>query len=593
MSDLQQAIDLETVDTLKKRYFTYFGVKPKQIRKAWLTEALTEGLSDHTLLEPYLQRLSEMETAFIRECAFNYHGWIDRERFKAKYGHGSFPDKPRKNHFYYGHELNDAIDVFFFPNAERYGPEKIPDVLLSSLRQLMEPPEPDLLKSCELPEPLPELYKTFEREKLALNELHSMLILLQDKQLKVSEKTGVASLATIKKVANDTHEYYQDVTCDGAAGMEFIVSYGWLRLLGNSKLSKQSKTTLIPARISPERGNSNKNSADTIKAIWEQWVSNRVHDEFRRIDNIKGQNGKGKRYFTNVVTRRQAIITALKECKANAWVHFNDFASYMFISGAGLEITTEPHYLYLYSPEYGEFSEGSWEGLEMRYLRCFLMEYAATLGLIDVVIIPPEGSSEDEDGGGYYDGINEMECLSRYDGLRFFRLTPLGEYALGLTDHYQEEEAASSETMLSIQRQGRIAFDNKPTPWEQRFISLYAEQSGDTVWKLSRKKIMEALQVGGSTDELKRFLLTREDQPFLPEDCENLLKQAEANRDGVKPQGEALIMTCKNQEIAELIVNDKALSKWCQRLGKLQIVIPKSKEKKFRESLNTMGIGCS
>ena len=587
MSDLQQAIDLETVNTLKKRYFAYFGVKPRQPRKALLTEALTEGLSDQTLLKPYIQRLSEMETAFIRECVFNYNGLIDRERFKAKYGHGNFPDKPNKNHFYYSQALNDAIDVFFYPDAERYGPAKIPDALLSSLRQIMDPPEPDVLKSCDLPEPLPELYKTFEREKLALNELHSMLILLQDKQLKVSEKTGAASSATVKKVANDIHEYYEDVSCDAAAGMEFIVSYGWLRLLGNSKLSKQSKTTLIPAR------KSNKNSADTIKDIWEQWVSNRVHDEFRRIDNIKGQNGKGKRFFTHVVTRRQAIITALKECKANAWINFNDFANFMFISGAELEITTAPHFLYLYSPEYGEFYEGSWEGLEVRYLRCFLVEYAATLGLIDVVMIPPEGSREDDDGCGYYDGINEMDCLSRYDGLRFFRLTPLGEYVLELTDCYQEKDTATSETTLSIQRQGRIAFDNKPTPWEQRFISLYGDQSKDTVWKLSRRKIMEALQVGGSTDELKRFLMDREDQPFLPEDCESLLKQAEANRDGVKPQGEALIMTCKNQEIAELIVSDKALSKWCQRLGKLQIVIPKSKEKKFRDSLNTMGIGCS
>ncbi len=587
MSDLQPAIDLETVDTLKKRYFTYFGVKPKQIRKAWLTEALTEGLSDHTLLKPYIQRLSEMETTFIRECVFNYNGLIDRERFKTKYGSASFPDKPHKNHFYYSHELNDTINVFFYPNAVRYGPARIPDALLSSLRQLMNPPEPDVLKSCDLPEPLSEHYKTFEREKLALSELQSVLIMLQDKQLKVSEKTGVASSATVKKVANDTHEYYEDVSCDDAAGMEFIVSYGWLRLLGNSKLSKQSKTTLIPAR------KSNENSADTIKELWEQWVGNRVHDEFRRIDNIKGQNGKGKRFFTNVVTRREAIIAVLKECKANTWIDFNDFANFMFISGAELEITTAPHHLYLFSPEYGEFYEGSWEGLEMRYLRCFLVEYAATLGLIDVVMAPPEGGGDDDDDRGYYDGINELDCLSRYDGLRFFRLTPLGEYALGLTDNYQEEEAASSETMLSIQRQGRIAFDNKPTPWEQRFISLYAEQNKDTVWKLSRKKIMEALQVGGSTDDLKRFLLAREDQPFLPEDCENLLKQADANRDGVKPQGEALIMTCKNLEIAELIVNDKVLSKWCQRLSKLQIVIPKSKEKKFRDSLNTMGIGCS
>lgn len=587
MSDLQQAIELETVDTLKKRYVTYFGVRPRQTRKAWLTEAMTKGLSDHSLLKPYVKRLSEQETNFIRECVFNYHGWIDRARFKAKYGHGSFPENPGKDRLYYSPKLNDAIDLFFYPNAERYGPPKMPDALISSLTQFVAPPEPDVLKTCELPEPLPELYKVSEREKLALSELHSMLILLQDKQLKVSEKTGVASLATIKKVAKNTHEYYEDTSCDDGVGMEYILSYGWLRLLGNSKLSKQSKTTLVPAR------KNNQTSVDTIKEMWEQWVNNRVHDEFRRIDKVKGQNGKGKRFFTNVVSRRQAIIAALKECKPNTWIDFNDFDRFMFITGAELEITTSPHFLYIYNPEYGEFYNGSWDGLEMRYLRCFLVEYAATLGLIDIVMVPPEGGGPDDDYTGYYDGINELDCLSRYDGLRFFRLTPLGEYVLGMTDSYQEEETGSIETMLSIQRQGRIVFDNKPTPWEQRFISLYAEQSKDNDWKLSRKKIMEALQVGGSIDELKDFLLTREDQPFLPEDCESLLKQAEVNRDGVKPRGEALIMTCKNQEIAELIANDKALSKWCQRLGKLEIVIPKSKEKKFRDSLNAMGIGCS
>ena len=579
MSDLQQAIELETVDTLKKRYVTYFGVKPKQTRKAWLTEALAEGLSDHSLLESFIRKLSELEMSFIRESVFNYKGLIEKQRFKMKYS--KFPEKENKSYYYYGTQLQDGIDVFFYPHADRYGPPKIPDALLSSLKQLIDPPESDLLKVSSLPDPLPEHNEVFEREKVALNELHSLLILLQDKQLKVSEKTGVASSATVKKVAADTHEYYRESSCKQAEGMELMVSYGWLRLLGNSKLSKQSKTTLVPAK------NNNKRSADTIKELWEQWISNRSHDEFRRIDAIKGQNGKGRRFFTDVVIRRQAIIAALKNCKADAWVDFEDFANFMFISGARLEITTAPHHLYLFSPEYGEFYEGSWEGLEVRYLRCFLVEYAATLGLIDVVMAPPESD------GGYYDGINEMDCLSRYDGLRFFRLTPLGEYVLELTDNYQEEETTSTETVLSIQRQGRIAFDNQPTLWEQSFISLYAEQGTDTIWTLSRRKIMEALQVGGSTDDLKHFLLAREEQPFLPEDCENILKQAEINRDGVKLHSEALIMTCKNQEVVERVVNDKVLSKWCQRLGKLQLVIPKNKEKKFRDSLNAMGIGCS
>lgn len=246
MLDLQQTIDLETVDTLKVRYFTYFGVKPKQIRKAWLTEALAEGFSDHAQLKPFIERLSELELTLIRESVFNYNGLIEKQRFKEKYRR--FPEKQSDNHFYYESKLNDGIDVFFYPHAERYGPARIPDALLSSLKQLIIPPEPYTLETGDLPESLSDDYQTFEREKLALSELHSLLILRQDKQLKVSEKTGIASSTTVKKVANDTHEYYEETSCKQATGMELIVSYGWLRLLGNSKLSKQLKTTLVAAK---------------------------------------------------------------------------------------------------------------------------------------------------------------------------------------------------------------------------------------------------------------------------------------------------------------------------------------------------------
>ena len=579
MSDLHQAISLEIVDTLKKRFFTFFGGKPKQTRKAWLTDALTKGLSDRILLKNHLQKLSDLELAFIRESVFNYNGLIEMSRFKAKYG--EFPEKPRESRFsHYRQELSEPVEPFFY-HQDKYGSLKIPNSLMSSLKQLIDKPEPDILKTSVLPEPLPEHYEIFERERLALSELHSLLILLQDKQIKVSEKTGVATAATLKKVSKDIHEYYDEPSCREAAGMEFIVSNGWLRLLGNSKFSKQSKTTLIPAKKTGDF------AADTIKEIWNLWIKNRSHDEFRRIDNIKGQTGKGKRFFTDVVDRRQVVIAALKGCKTNAWVSFEDFSRLMFISGAELEITTEPVYLYIHGPGYGELNGAPWDLMEARYLRCFLVEYAATLGLVDVVMVPPDTD------GNYHDDFGDMECLSRYDGLQFFRLTSLGAYVLGLTDSYKSGETGTAETMLTIHRQGRIVFDNKPTPWEVRFLSLYADQDKKNVWKLSRKKIMEALQVGGSLEELKAFLLAREDQPFLPEDCESLLKQAETHRDGVKIQGEALIITCKNQEIAGLIVNDKVLSKWCQRLGKLQVVIPASKEKKFKDSLNAMGIGCS
>ena len=461
------------------------------------------------------------------------------------------------------------------------GNKKIPETVIGSLQQLLGKPTPDILKTSSLPEKLPEHHKVFERERLALTELHAMLVMLQDKQLKVSEKTGVASGATLKKVAKGVNEFYESASCHDAKGMEHIVSCGWMKLLGNSQFAKQSGTTLLTAK---KTGN---NPAETIRDIWNQWVSNRTHDEFRRIDRIKGQNGKGKRFFTDVVERRLSIISSLKGCQVDAWVSFDDFSNFMIVTGAGLEVTKDPDYLYIYDPEWGELRGRTWDCLEARYLRCFLVEYAATLGLVDVVMAPP---NSDE---AYYDDFGDMECLSRYDGLRFFRITPLGRYVLGFTDTYQAENVEPSETLLSIHRHGRIVFDQQPALWEVRFLSLYADHDKGTTWKLSRKKIMETQQIGGSVEELKSFLLARDNQPFLPEDLEKLFQQAVDNLDAVKIKEEAFIVTCKSQEVAEFIANDKTLSRWCQRLGTLQLVIPKNKEKRFKESLNAVGIGCS
>ncbi len=582
MTDLTQAIATETVDTLKKYYATLFGVKPKQNRKADLTSALAHGFADTSHLQAYWRQLPERQRQLIQECLFTYNGRVDRKRFRMKYG--DFPEKPRGSRSFFGYDsaLPDSIALFFYPAESNYGPKQIPAALVALMTSFVEPPAADTLVTAVLPEPLPAGCSMIQREATVLNELSALLILLQNQQLKVGEKTGQPSGATLKKVAKEVHEYYPATTCPEAAGMEFIVAYGWVQLIANSPFCKQSKTTLAPARKTDQK------PVATIKVLWEHWLKNRKQDEFRRIDNIKGQNGKGKRYFTNPVERREAIIAALRECPVNTWVSFDQLSRHMFITGSQLLVTTEPEYLYLYDANYGML-HSSWFLLESRYLRCFLLEYAATLGLIDVVIAPPEMVGMDEDRTW---GTDDMDCLSRYDGLQYIRLTPLGAYILGLADDYQPSEKVSTETPLNIHRQGRIVFEAPPTPWEQQFLSLYAEQDKGHVWMLSSRKIMETLQVGGNVAELQQFLLARESQPFLPEDCESFLTNSVKNADGVKFQTEALVYSCKSVEMADLIINDKALAKFCQRLGKLQIVLPKSKEKSFREGLNTLGIGC-
>ena len=65
-----------------------------------------------------------------------------------------------------------------------------------------------------------------------------------------------------------------------------------------------------------------------------------------------------------------------------------------------------------------------------------LLEYAATLGMIDVALIPPAGARRDFRNMW---GTDELAFFSRYDGLMYFRLTPLGAYCLGVESDYQPD----------------------------------------------------------------------------------------------------------------------------------------------------------
>lgn len=101
------------------------------------------------------------------------------------------------------------------------------------------------------------------------------------------------------------------------------------------------------------------------------------------------------------------------------------------------DVTRNPWHLYLSEPEYGSLGySGShdWHILQGRYLLCLLFEYAATLGLIDVAYTDPDNARPDFT---HMWGADYLAYLSRYDGLHYFRLNPLGAYCLGLAEIYE------------------------------------------------------------------------------------------------------------------------------------------------------------
>lgn len=140
--------------------------------------------------------------------------------------------------------------------------------------------------------------------------------------------------------------------------------------------------------------------------------------------------------MTAPVDRRIAVEDALMECPVGRWMRFDDFSQFMYVKPFDFSVTHDPWRLYIGDSRHGSLGYAGyhdWDILHGRYVMCLLFEYAATLGMIDVAYTHPDGARLDFTGIG---GADELVFLSRYDGLRYFRINPLGAWCLDMADEY-------------------------------------------------------------------------------------------------------------------------------------------------------------
>ncbi|HEY8721191.1 hypothetical protein [Pengzhenrongella sp.] len=88
-----------------------------------------------------------------------------------------------------------------------------------------------------------------------------------------------------------------------------------------------------------------------------------------------------------------------------------------------------------------------------------LFEYAATLGLLDVAYADPAGAREDFRGNM---ATEELESLSRYDGLRAIRINALGAYVLGLSGAAPPEMTTIANSIRVLPNHDVVALGEVP-----------------------------------------------------------------------------------------------------------------------------------
>jgi hypothetical protein len=551
-------------------------------------------------LQKIWQGLDELQRAAVAEVVHSPSAQFVAGRFRAKYGRD--PDWGSADK--YGSNSRPSPLCFFFCRKSL-----MPADLKERLKAFV--PAPGEAKIAAL-EHLPPVYdRPFERwneklktrekgteevplavhetERAAQRELLSVLRLVDAGKVAVGDKTRRASASTIEAIAAvlDGGDYYPylpptDKWSDENPGP--IRAFAWPMLIQAGGLAQLSGTKLQLTKAG--RRALSEPAAGTIRALWMKWMDTTILDELSRVECVKGQTGKGRRGLIAVSSRRETIDVSLAECPAGVWIPTDEFIRFMQASGNDFAVARDAWGLYIGEMQYGSLGyDGNERVLNSRYIFGLLLEYAATLGLIDVALIPPAGARRDYRALW---GTDDLAFFSRYDGLMYFRITPLGAYCLDVESNYQAAPVEVKPVLRVLPNLEIAAVGSDLEQSDRLALNAYAASVSDFVWRLEAGKLLAAIEEGRSVEEIREFLAARSGVA-IPDTVARLLEDVAERTTKVHDRGLARLIECADPALAALIANDTRTRKLCMRAGERHLVVAASAEAAFRRALRDAG----
>ena len=560
-------------------------------RKADLVDLLQEKLLNRNFLETSWEKLGALQKAAVAETLHNPTLTYNRMKFEAKYGASPSLGTIQK----YGREKPQFLSLFILSG-------KIPLDAAKVLELFISAPEMDTVTSLEtLPGnytiPAQEYYPARENisvtishtERAALHDVLAVLRLIDAGRISASDKTKRAGKAGQKAITEilyggdfyapeqPVHKYEQVVGSIKAFAWPLLVQAARLVELAGTRLRLTSSG--VKSLSAPP--------AEAIRNIWERWQNTKYLDEMNRVEAIRGQSGKGKRNLTSPNSRRAVIVSALRHCPLDRWIAFAELSRFMRSSGHDFEVTRDAWTLYLSDRQYGSLGYkgfGGWDILQERYVRAFLFEYAATLGLIDVAYIHPADAQRDF---RRLWGVDDLSFLSRYDGLLYFRITPLGAWCLGMAEIYEPRQVEEEPLLRVLPNYDIVAL--KPlAPGDVFFLDTVSERSGDFVWTLERGKLLAAAEKGHSVADLRDFL-TAKSADDLPAILEVFFQDLQERSTSLTEVGKAVLIEAKNPDVALLVSHDSRLKSLCMTAGDRHLVVLEQYLETFSIELHKLG----
>jgi hypothetical protein len=559
-------------------------------RRDELMAALDKELRSN--LPGIVERLSETEHKALAQAVHN-GGTIARESFKAMYG----VDIPDLEPWAY-HKRNASLLLMF--GEYLAGCFVVSEALRKSLQGIIpEPARPAVSVVDAVPEiyqpaktgwrkPTPRPVRIFASAEIAPLELRSVLQLVRSGKLFVTDKSLRPTDAGARLIAQSlvAPDFDAEIpqTASGSHRVEAAGSYrahAWGVLIQQCGWAKPRRGILAFTESGQHA------LRDCTPEILVEGITRLRDDvrfdEFNRVNHIRGQSGRGKRYLTDPRERRSSILESVSQWPIGKWIQFNEAWRFLLASGNNFLLTREAVTLYFEEQQYGHL--GATEGILPRiYLRVFLMESLATLGIIDIAYCYPHWLwPELEDRWG----TDEMDFCSRYDGLLYVRLNALGAYCLNVTSKY-EPISVKPVSPWEVLGNGQIIPSENPSPSDSYLLDGWAIRDSRGAWWLDAGRVLDYLASGSSIADISRFLMEKS-QNELPETLQVWLSGIAAKASAVKGIEQALLIEMCDEKTAATIAGHDDAGTLVRHAGGKYLVVATRNLSAFRNALKKLG----
>lgn len=587
-STLRETLETFTIEHLKPRATLLKEAKHLPTRKGELIEVIVSTLHSPKGLKKLWAQLDPLSQQVVAAALENNHQ-LDEDGFRAQHGHLPWDTLKKKDSWMYSYRRTEYLPVELLLYSGR-----IPPDLAVLLKPLAPRAEKFVLNGVTtFPAEEAEYLLVAETEAAALHDLAATLSLIAEGKAVITPKTGRPAAAGLVKLSERLlHGEFLPPDEDDSSP-EPIRAYGWLVLVQAAKLARAAGTKL---ELTP-KGQKVLSQPTLAQAqdIFENWRHTNQFDELTRIRALKGFQ-KAKGWLTRPAERKAKLLTALAHCPVGVWIEREAFLRAVRAWRCNFEIETHPYESKLYvgsSWEYGYLggfgASTEWRATQAQYILVCLFEYLATLGALDLAYYYPDSADFKLE---HLDGIDNGDYFSAYIGLRYFRITPLGAYWLGLTTDYAGPARPITQPVFTVTPNQEIAITHREqfTPNVRALLERLTEPVSEGVYRLEREKILTALETGLTLTAVTDFLTEKSAHP-LPQTVSIFLDDLERNSRALKEGGAAMLFEVKDAPLAQLIANDSVLRKFCTVTGDVILVVPANKEAAFRRRLKQLGFG--